>query len=172
VVSPSQDKVILAKGGRGPRLGRVEDELDHGLRGQEQGQRGLGRRCRAKVEVRVYSGGVRACGHHGSVAVRRNGRPAVMVVVYVEGGVRCGMQGGIPMRQAVPDLRQENGEAQDQPEKQSGKARPAEVMHGRQDSTTRDTMPRPPHHPRRHRFRHQINPASRPGEARALRPRE
>jgi hypothetical protein len=63
-----------------------------------------------------------------------------MVVVYVDGGVRCGMQGGIPMRQAVPDLRYENGEAQDQPKKQRGMARPAEVMHGRQDSTSRDTM--------------------------------
>jgi hypothetical protein len=67
--------------------------------------------------VRVHPAAVRACRHHVSVAGRHNGRSAVMVVVYVEGGVWCGMQGGIPMRQAVPDLRQENGEAQDQPEK-------------------------------------------------------
>jgi hypothetical protein len=113
VVSPSQDKVILAKGGRGPRLGRVEDELDHGLRGQEQGQRGLGRRSRAKVEVRVHSGSVWGCYHRVVVAVRCSGCRAVIVVVPVQGSVWLGMRGGIPMRQTVPDLRQENGDAQD-----------------------------------------------------------
>ncbi len=106
MVSPSQDEVILAERGWGPRLGRVEDELDHGLRGHEQGQRGLGRRSRAKVEVRVDSGSVLAGCHRVTVAVRCSGCRAVIVVVPVEGSVWRGMRGGNPMRQTVPDLRQ------------------------------------------------------------------
>ena len=67
--------------------------------------------------------------------MHRTGLHAVVVIVFVYGRVRRGVQRGIPMRQAVPDFRQENGEAEDQPEDQGGNARPAEVLHGRQDST-------------------------------------
>jgi hypothetical protein len=83
VVSPSQDRVILAERRLGPRLGRVKDELDHGLHGQEQGQRGLGRRSRAKVEVGVHSGSVLAGCHRVTVAVRCSRCRAVIVVVLV-----------------------------------------------------------------------------------------
>lgn len=96
------------------------------------------RRCGAKVEVRVHLRAV--CCRHASLAVRRIGGHAVVMIVRLEVRARTVMRGRMTMRQAVPDLRYEGSEAQDQPEDQGEQARPAEAMHGRQDSTSSGMM--------------------------------
>ena len=130
MVSPRQDKVSLRNQPGPPRLGPVDEELDHGPRREEQGERGPRRGRRAQVEVRVHSGQVLVLRRHISVGVRGRGNHAAVVVFHTNRGLRAAVEGGIPMRQAVPDLRQENGECQDRPEEQGGKVRPAKMAHG------------------------------------------
>ena len=113
MISPSQVEVTLAERDCGLMLDRVENEVDYGLGGQEQEKRSLARSRLAKVKVRVHPCGVRSRRHH-PLARRYDRCGPMMVVVEPRGdGVRSAVDGRIPMREAVSDLGQEHGDAQD-----------------------------------------------------------
>jgi len=137
VISKSQDEPIPGEHNRRRMLSRVEDERDHGPVGQGQEKRSL---CgyRVELEVRVQHDGLHTDGRHVWSAVDLVGLRAVVVVaVTVVVRLEARVPGRIAMRRAVPDLRRQDSEAEDQQERQAGKARPPEGMHGGQDSTAR-----------------------------------
>lgn len=141
MISKSQNEPILGEPHRRRMQDRVTDELDHGPGGQGQGKRRLVWGYRVELEVRVYRDSLRTDGHQVWLAVDLVGfRAVVMMAVTVVVPLGALEVGRMAMRHAVPDLRQENAEAENQQEYRAGEAGPAEAMHGRQGSTGLDRM--------------------------------
>ena len=94
---------------RRPGLGDVEDEFDGGLCREECGERNLGADRWAKIEMRMLPDAVlfRPC--EVGVGMLHGGCRAMVVMMVLGGCRRVRQEGrGLPVRQAVTDLRQED----------------------------------------------------------------
>ncbi len=143
VTSEDQHGPTPGKRHRRCRFRRVQEELGHGPGGEGEEKRRLGGGYRVELEVRVDRHSLRTDGQHVWLAVDLIGfRAVVMVAVTTVAVPPRGLEVGLrmAMRQTVPDLRQENTEAENQQEYRAGEAGPAEAMHGRQGNTGLDRM--------------------------------